>query len=565
MRNRLMPHPRKLYGCIALAALALVTGGRGLETAVANGDTRTISLHHIHTNEDITITFKRDGRYDEEALKKLNWFVRDWRKDEQIVMDPHLYDLVWEAAREVGGNKVIYVVCGYRSPETNAMLHARSNGVADHSQHMLGKAMDFYIPGASLEELRNVGLRLQRGGVGYYPTSGSPFVHLDVGNVRHWGPSIGDAEMAKIMSGHAVHVASATTDKILASATTDKILASATTDKILASATTDKLLASATADKYVAAATVDKQGPATQTALYKKPAANDQDAAARIAPARTAAVNGFALASVDSKPVEANHPASVAAAPAKTTTSAATSGTGVRAPDRTKAALSAKAPAKTAEAESSGVIWPVRVAESDRVPLDMALGYAPARSAETGTAMRPESTGSAPARIAPVAAFKPMPANANPDNTTTVAKKTTVRIAALDEAGKDSDRIASEPAGNATVVAAAREADEPFVAPATRVTSGTVTTRVITNPMRYDDPWLRAMILTPSISDSMTATLYGRPDLGELRNLMRKPRASLMLSFGEDPFSGPAPDQFRGDAVVFMNNHAFDRRTASLH
>jgi uncharacterized protein YcbK (DUF882 family) len=529
MRNRLMPHPRKLYGCIALAALALVTGGRGLETAVANGDTRTISLHHIHTNEDITITFKRDGRYDEEALKKLNWFVRDWRKDEQIVMDPHLYDLVWEAAREVGGNKVIYVVCGYRSPETNAMLHARSNGVADHSQHMLGKAMDFYIPGASLEELRNVGLRLQRGGVGYYPTSGSPFVHLDVGNVRHWGPSIGDAEMAKIMSGHAVHVASATTDK------------------------------------YVAAATADKNGPATQTALYKKPAANDQDEAARIAPVRTAAANGFALASVDSKPVEANHPASAAAAPAKTTSSAATSGTGVRAPDRTKAAVSAKAPAKSAEAESSGVIWPVRVAESDRVPLDMALGYASARSPETGTAMRPESTGSAPARIAPVAAFKPMPANANADNTTTVAKKTTVRIAALDEAGKDSDRIASEPAGNATVAAAARETDEPFIAPATRATSGTVTTRVITNPMRYDDPWLRAMILTPSISDSMTATLYGRPDLGELRNLMRKPRASLMLSFGEDPFSGPAPDQFRGDAVVFMNNHAFDRRTASLH
>ena len=210
MRFSLMPHPRKLLGCTALAAIALLFGGRGLETAVANGDTRTISLHHIHTNEDITITFKRDGRYDEEALKKLNWFVRDWRKDQEIAMDPHLYDVVWEAAREVGGNKVIYVVCGYRSPETNAMLHARSSGVADHSQHMLGKAMDFYIPGASLEELRNVGLRLQRGGVGYYPTSGSPFVHLDVGNVRHWGPAIGDAEMAKIMSGHAVRVASAT-------------------------------------------------------------------------------------------------------------------------------------------------------------------------------------------------------------------------------------------------------------------------------------------------------------------------------------------------------------------
>jgi uncharacterized protein YcbK (DUF882 family) len=531
MRNRLMPHLRKLYGCTALAALALLIGGRGLETAVANGDTRTISLHHIHTNEDITITFKRDGRYDEDALKKLNWFVRDWRKDEQIAMDPRLYDLVWEAGREVGGNKVIYIVCGYRSPETNAMLHARSNGVADHSQHMLGKAMDFYVPGAPLEELRNVGLRLQRGGVGYYPTSGSPFVHLDVGNVRHWGPSIGDAEMAKIMSGHAVQVAAASTEK------------------------------------HVASATADRLAPATQTAPYKKSSGSDQAAAAKPAPVRTAAASGFALASLDSKP--AGGPASAAASPAKVATSSATSGTGMRNPDRAKAAASAKAPAKPADAESSGVMWPVRVAENDRVPSDMALGYAPAQSAETGTAMRPESTGSAPARIVPVAAFKPMPQNANADNTTTVAKKAFVRTAALDEAGKDTDRIASGPAVNvtaaaATVGAAAHESDEPFIAPATRATSVTVTTRVISNPLRYDDPWLRAMILTPSMSDSMTATLYGRPDLGELRNLMRKPRASLMLSFGEDSFSGPAPDQFRGEAVVFMSNHAFDKRTASL-
>jgi uncharacterized protein YcbK (DUF882 family) len=524
MRLSLMPYPRKLYGCTALAALALLIGGRGLETAVANGDTRTISLHHIHTNEDITITYKRDGRYDDEALKKLNWFVRDWRKDEETAMDPRLYDLVWEAAREFGGNKVVYIVCGYRSPATNAMLRARSNGVAEHSQHMLGKAMDFYIPGAPLEEVRNVGLRLQRGGVGYYPTSGAPFVHLDVGNVRHWGPPISDTEMANIMSGHAVHVAAATTDK------------------------------------HLAAATTDKHGPATQTTAFKKPAANEQDAAAK--PAHG---GGFALASLDSKPV--GHPTNAGAAPAKSATSAATSGTGVRTPaaDRTKAAATSKTatPVKTADAESSGVMWPVRVAENDRVPLDMALGYASPRSLDTGTAMRPESTGSAPARMAPVAAFKPMPQSANnaTTNTTTIAKKTIVRTAVLNDLGKTADTV-SAPATNGT---AARETEEPFIAPATRATGGTVTTRVITNPLRYDDPWLRAMIMTPSISDSMTATLYGHPDLGELRNLMHKPRASLMLSFSEDPFSGPAPDQFRGEAVVFMDNHAFDKRTASLH
>ena len=194
--------------CALLTAALLLLGGTSLQNAAADGDTRTLTLHHIHTNEDITITYKRNGRYDEEALKKLNWFVRDWRKEEEIQMDPQLFDVIWEVSREVAGDKTIYVVCGYRSPATNAMLRARSNGVAEFSQHTLGKAMDFYIPGASLEELRYAGLRLQRGGVGYYPTSGSPFVHLDVGSVRHW-PRMSHDELARVFpNGRTVHVPS---------------------------------------------------------------------------------------------------------------------------------------------------------------------------------------------------------------------------------------------------------------------------------------------------------------------------------------------------------------------
>ena len=164
---------RTFYSC-GLAALLLLIGSRGLQNAIAEGDTRTISLHHIHTNEDITITFKREGRYDEAALDKLNWFLRDWRREQQIRMDPHLIDLVWEVQRETGSKEPIWVVCGYRSPETNAMLRRRSDGVAKYSQHMLGHAMDFYIPGVPLEQLRVIGLRLQRGGVGFYPTVGLP-------------------------------------------------------------------------------------------------------------------------------------------------------------------------------------------------------------------------------------------------------------------------------------------------------------------------------------------------------------------------------------------------------
>src|SRR6266481_3783669 len=194
--------------CAGLVALVILLSNNGLESAVANGDTRTLSLHHIHTDEDITITYKRDGRYDEEALKRLDRFLRDWRKDEDIHMDPRLFDVMWEVSREVGGDRAIHVVCGYRSPGTNAMLRRRSSGVSQFSQHTLGKAMDFLIPGAPLEELREAGLRLQRGGVGYYPSSGSPFVHLDVGSVRHW-PRMSHDQLARVFpNGRTVHIPS---------------------------------------------------------------------------------------------------------------------------------------------------------------------------------------------------------------------------------------------------------------------------------------------------------------------------------------------------------------------
>src|SRR5207244_3234042 len=105
----------------------------------------------------------------------------------------------WDVYRDVEGKEPIRVICGYRSPETNAMLRRRSSGVARFSQHMLGKAIDFYIPGVPLETLREAGLRAQRGGVGYYPSSGAPFVHLDTGSVRHW-PRVPEVQLARILS-----------------------------------------------------------------------------------------------------------------------------------------------------------------------------------------------------------------------------------------------------------------------------------------------------------------------------------------------------------------------------
>lgn len=189
---------------IMLAGLALLPARNGYTA----GETRTISLHHIHTGEDITITYKVNGQYDEAALQKLNHFVRDWRKNEEVRMDPRLYDIMWEVQHEIGFKGPIHIVCGYRSPATNAMLRSRSSGVARTSLHMAGKAMDVSFPGADVAKVRAAALRVQAGGVGYYPTSGVPFVHMDVGNVRHW-PRMTRDQLAKVFpDGRTLHVPS---------------------------------------------------------------------------------------------------------------------------------------------------------------------------------------------------------------------------------------------------------------------------------------------------------------------------------------------------------------------
>ncbi|WP_425375109.1 DUF882 domain-containing protein [Methylobacterium nonmethylotrophicum] len=194
----------------ALALLACVTAvlgsTSGTQDAVANGDTRTIAIFHEHTKESAAITFKRDGRYDRAALEQLNWLLRDWRIDEPTKMDPRLFDVVWEAHRAVGSQDAVHVVSAYRSPQTNAALRRRSRAVAEHSQHMLGKAMDFYLADVSIDRIRAIGMQMQRGGVGWYPQANSPFVHLDVGSVRSW-PRMSYDQLARLFpDGRTVHL-----------------------------------------------------------------------------------------------------------------------------------------------------------------------------------------------------------------------------------------------------------------------------------------------------------------------------------------------------------------------
>lgn len=167
---------------------------------------RALYLYYTHTKETARIVFKRNGQYVQSGLNELNQFLRDWRRNEPTKMDPRLFDLIWEVYQDVGGSQPIHIVSAYRSPATNAALAAKSSGVADNSQHMRGNAMDFFIPGVPLARLRAAAMRKQVGGVGYYPTSGSPFVHLDTGSVRAW-PRMTRAQLKEIFpDGKTMHL-----------------------------------------------------------------------------------------------------------------------------------------------------------------------------------------------------------------------------------------------------------------------------------------------------------------------------------------------------------------------
>ena len=193
---------------LGVAGLLLLGANKSLQNAGAEGDTRTLSFHHVHTGEDITITFKRDGRYDDAALKKLDWFMRDWRKEQETHMDPHLFDLLWETYRD--GRRQGTDPGDLRLPLARHQLHVaraltskRRRGVQPAHQRQRHR---FLHSRRVARAVRAEGLRLQRGGVGFYPTSGSPFVHMDTGAIRHW-PRIPREELVKIFpDGRTVHI-----------------------------------------------------------------------------------------------------------------------------------------------------------------------------------------------------------------------------------------------------------------------------------------------------------------------------------------------------------------------
>ncbi len=171
----------------ALAAASLIVPGVASAELLLSGDDsdpRRLRFYNLHTDERLDAEYFANGRYVPDALASINHILRDYRRNEVKAIDPRLLDLLHALNGRLDTPAPFDVISGYRSPLTNAMLHARSEGVAAHSLHIDGKAIDIRVPGRDLATLHRTALAMRAGGVGYYPRS--DFVHVDVGRVRQW-------------------------------------------------------------------------------------------------------------------------------------------------------------------------------------------------------------------------------------------------------------------------------------------------------------------------------------------------------------------------------------------
>ena len=179
---------RFLTQTMAGASLLLLAPGM-LRTAHASAllsaPARQIALANLHTGERCALTYWQAGSYVPEALATINTVLRDHRTNEAHPMDEALLDMLHLLHGKLETTAPFEVISGYRSPASNAAMHARSGGVASKSLHMQGKAIDIRVPGRALSSIHTTALAMGMGGVGYYPTSN--FVHVDTGRVRQWG------------------------------------------------------------------------------------------------------------------------------------------------------------------------------------------------------------------------------------------------------------------------------------------------------------------------------------------------------------------------------------------
>ena len=538
---------------LGIAGLFVLIAGNALQSAIAEGDTRTLSFHHVHTGEDITVTFKRDGRYVPEAIKQLDWFMRDWRKAQETQMDPRLFDLLWQVHREADATGPIDIICGYRSPGTNAMLRARSKGVAEYSQHIQGKAIDFFIPGVPLAKLRAIGLQMQRGGVGFYPTSGSPFVHMDVGLVRHW-PQIARQDLQKIFpDGRTVHVPSdgrPLRNYALALADVER-----TGNAPNARSLNAALAAGAIGEGQVREAELIAEHPQQEphrtfiASLFDFGSGGEDSADSMMSSGARQQHEPMQVASVsEPKPVPVQRIAAKPVAAKPVTASRIVPLPEARPPQAEQTIVTAAAkrkpqaqPMQTASLANDVIvqrnIWGDVVATRNIWGDVIARGPG-SRAAETASPFNVASANAAPTGSAGQALGYAAETDATP-------------VARVRPMGRGVPRLPREasvkPAGANTSVA---------VKPPAMTSGGE----------RMDSPWLRAAMLTPSVTGYLTATRLGpAANPGWLHELLHKPEHAVLMSFSADPHLGMVADRFTGHAVVFLATATFGPQiTASL-
>lgn len=513
---------------IGLAAVLLFAGAGSVHNAAALSETKTLSFHHTHSGEDLTVTFKREGRYDEAALKQLNHFLRDWRTQDETVMDRHLFDILWDVYRDVDAKQPIQIISSYRSPATNAMLRRRSSGVARFSQHMLGHAMDFYIPGVPLEQIRFAGLRLQRGGVGFYPTSGSPFVHLDTGSIRHW-PRMTHDQLARVFpDGKTVHLP---------------------TDGVPLKG------------YELAKAEIERRGsgddagskPNFFAALFKRqsaPAAASSDEDDEGAPASAAKPAAPTLVAAAAKPAEPV-PTPRAKPQMAAAIQLASADVQLVAPPKVKPAPAADKPAAGKSVDGK-----------PETPADIIN----ARGFWDDVPAAPQQA--TPAQVAALKARQALAAATDPQPTASVSHSA-LQALAFAPAASPVDR-ANVVAASAPIPRSARPTSR-SLAQATEVNTvvgksvdGMVATATRLSAAKGESIWLKIVMLSPSASRAMSVTLMGELDTAALRGYFVKPHAVIAMGFADDPMQGLSCETFSGSATAKLQTTSFVVRTAAL-
>jgi uncharacterized protein YcbK (DUF882 family) len=178
LRRRFLRHTAVFAAAGALPALSV-------PARAALAGARELAMVHTHTHEQIDLVFAHSEHYVPEALSSLNRFLRDHYTGDIGLIDPGVFDLLHRVQQVLGSRASFEVISGYRCPTTNTRLReTRGGGVAKHSLHLEGRAIDVRLPGVSLADLRDAALSLRAGGVGYYPRE--QFVHLDTGRFRSW-------------------------------------------------------------------------------------------------------------------------------------------------------------------------------------------------------------------------------------------------------------------------------------------------------------------------------------------------------------------------------------------